>query len=683
MIIPADKKWIQTNEGELSGSVFSSRNMDFDKRGYASLAKRATALALVATPQMNRVTSIDTLDGITYYLMTNDGTNAPYSLTMAGNLASIAAANAVGGVKFDGVTWQGLWWISQDTRLANYDGATWQTGITAAATTQLTSGNFHPLCVFENLNKLCVGDGNIVKMYTAVSPFANANVSDYRIITLPTNYQVRWIRWSNNNIYIGTLNTKGGEAMVFVADGSSTSASGGYKVPGSSWAYSGVIWRGVLVVMSSQGQLLRFNGAGFDELAHLPVYDTTFDWANGNGTPTSGDGKVSQRGMCVEGDNILINLDGALDAGTGDYTFQLPNQPSGLWVYDPNVGLYHKAGASNCVSYSRTFSSVDTATDIITASSSFTALTGTKVFLSATTVTGLAASQFYYLIRVSSTTFKLATSYDNATAGTAINLTAGSTGTIYFHDDDNFGEAYNAGYVPGAVLVISSIETTGSALRGYTSSQVLFGAGEIYSNVNTAQSTVQTLTEGFNVGHFVTPKIHAQSIKEAWQKVAVKYDNVFQGCDNVSINFKTKNKENFPIVATGIIWIDGVSFSTTTDVSAVSVDDEIEIVGGRGSGYSAHIIAKQSGDSATIITIDETIPNVTAGDISSAVYFHNWSKIHTTSTADLDSVVEKAILKKNNNNVAKWVQFKIELRGVSKPYIEELQVTSQPHKLSV
>lgn len=77
-----------------------------------------------------------------------------------------------------------------------------------------------------------------------------------------------------------------------------------------------------------------------------------------------------------------------------------------------------------------TFTAV-AATDIITATALLRAETGTRVRL---TTTGtlpapLAAATDYWLIRVSQTTFKIATSSANATAGTAIDITDVGTGT--------------------------------------------------------------------------------------------------------------------------------------------------------------------------------------------------------------------------------------------------------------
>lgn len=58
-------------------------------------------------------------------------------------------------------------------------------------------------------------------------------------------------------------------------------------------------------------------------------------------------------------------------------------------------------------------------------------LTGTRVRLTTTTTlpAGLALATDYYVIRVSDTTFRLATSYANAVAGTQIDITDAGTGT--------------------------------------------------------------------------------------------------------------------------------------------------------------------------------------------------------------------------------------------------------------
>jgi len=89
---------------------------------------------------------------------------------------------------------------------------------------------------------------------------------------------------------------------------------------------------------------------------------------------------------------------------------------------------------TNTLGQSDTFTA-DAGTDVCTYTSTASIpsniLTGTRVRLTTTTTlpAGLSLATDYYVIKVSDTTFKLATSYANAIAGTAIDITSTGTGT--------------------------------------------------------------------------------------------------------------------------------------------------------------------------------------------------------------------------------------------------------------
>lgn len=116
-------------------------------------------------------------------------------------------------------------------------------------------------------------------------------------------------------------------------------------------------------------------------------------------------------------------------------------QPSVLTLIDV-VGFYRVTtvttttaqATTNTLGQSDTFTA-DASTDLCTWTSTANipsnVLTGTRVRLTTTTTLpgGLATATDYYFIKISDTTFKLATSYANAVAGTAINITDAGTGT--------------------------------------------------------------------------------------------------------------------------------------------------------------------------------------------------------------------------------------------------------------
>ena len=89
---------------------------------------------------------------------------------------------------------------------------------------------------------------------------------------------------------------------------------------------------------------------------------------------------------------------------------------------------------TNTLGQSDTFTA-DASTDLCTWTSTANipsnVLTGTRVRLTTTTTlpAGLSLATDYYVVRVSDSTFKLATSYANAIAGTVINITDAGTGT--------------------------------------------------------------------------------------------------------------------------------------------------------------------------------------------------------------------------------------------------------------
>lgn len=116
-------------------------------------------------------------------------------------------------------------------------------------------------------------------------------------------------------------------------------------------------------------------------------------------------------------------------------------QPTVVTLIDV-VGFYRVTSVTtttaqattNTLGQSDTFTA-DAGTDVCTWTSTANIpsniLTGTRVRLTTTTTLpgGLATATDYYVIASSTTTFKLATSYANAVAGTAINITDAGTGT--------------------------------------------------------------------------------------------------------------------------------------------------------------------------------------------------------------------------------------------------------------
>jgi len=116
-------------------------------------------------------------------------------------------------------------------------------------------------------------------------------------------------------------------------------------------------------------------------------------------------------------------------------------QPTVVTLIDV-VGFYRVTSVTTTTAQSTTNTlgmtdtfTADAGTDVCTWTSTTdvpsNVLTGTRVRLTTTTTlpAGLALATDYYVIKLTDTTFSLATSYANAVAGTAINITDAGTGT--------------------------------------------------------------------------------------------------------------------------------------------------------------------------------------------------------------------------------------------------------------
>lgn len=158
-------------------------------------------------------------------------------------------------------------------------------------------------------------------------------------------------------------------------------------------------------------------------LAFQPVKDTT-----------------ASSGSILHGGNVQPTFQKYLLNGSA-FTAASTTAPGTLVLIDV-VGFYRVTAVTttsaqattNTLGQSDTFTA-DASTDVCTWTSTANIpsniLVGTRVRLTTTTTLpgGLATATDYYVIKVSDTTFKLATSYANAIAGTAINITDAGIGT--------------------------------------------------------------------------------------------------------------------------------------------------------------------------------------------------------------------------------------------------------------
>jgi len=348
--IPAQdtKKWTKPSKGEVYGNLWATKNIDLvSNAGKIRLSQRAYRV-------YDSGDDAD-LEVAVKFIRTNaDGTDRWWALTQGG--ASVvndgllfkttgtnpltgwtqdAIANTptdcVDDMEIFGRPTQDRLVVARDTDLAmitlgGWTASWWQGTLGGGA---LTATNPHQLHQFINL--LIVTDGN--EIHTIDDSLV---VIEDRLV-LPKEYQVIWVADDGYRVYFGTRHIRGGEALVFPWDG--TSATYDSPIPvGDRISFAGIADEGgVMHTINGKGQLLGYNGQDFVPVASLPIDEnkilrwSTNDTGRGHVVHANGMTRIDGR------INILLN-------GEAQGSYILENMVSGIWEYDPNIGLYHKYG---------------------------------------------------------------------------------------------------------------------------------------------------------------------------------------------------------------------------------------------------------------------------------------------------------------------------------------------------
>lgn len=647
----------QTNLNDISGSLFVTKNIDLREKGFIKLSH--PAVAIYTTDNNASFYTADVLLKSDYLWAISTKpfrgiTNALEELTDRSGDTNYPVA----GTDQDGIYFNAVDVISSST------GIKYRSGATAWTTVGLSLSTSFPtkLEVFNKFACLLVGNNNTVQMI-------NTSWVSFRTLTLPVQYSITSIAVNDSVVYIGTRHKTNGEAKLFVWDGETTAYNNEFGV--DTFEISSVKkYAGSCALITSLGYLLQFNGGGFTELARLPLQNR--NWGDA-ATPQL---KVSNRGMVVEKEKIYIRLDSTNQGNIAKFNSYFP---SGLWCYDPDNGLYCLATNS----YSRVqyetiaTTAVNTTTNVITVSSA--PLTGTPVFYdtsNSTTIAGLSMNTIYYVINVSGTTIKLATSLANAQAGTAIDITSNGNNAqkLYFILVKDYGHTFTDNR--GAVEIVSN-----SIISKDSYADKIVFAGRLYEPGKGVLNVLSPLVP--NRGYFITPKLNSPADEENYNSVSLKFRPLKTG-ESIVVKYKTIDKEGVPFhsfrettYVTGKYgtWVTTSQFTTTLDMTNAAVGDEIEVIAGVGAGFTAHITALTNNSGTWTVDLDEAFIFAVA---SNTMYFScdNFQKLlEVTSTNQTSENKTEISLNKNS----KFAQFKVELRGVDVA-IEEFKVNNQKFK---
>lgn len=646
--VPLNSEFKVQNGPETKPNIAYTKNVDFDQEGYIKLSPPMPTLTDdTATAAFGHFVDIFNYDFNSYKAITDDGI---FDIELDDLTVTLDAAAPSGETESRVAGFQSTTWIM------NAGGDIWATDGTTWTKRNDDTVDFFESFVSRNTWAGAVSGG--------VQQYAIANLDDSPLSTtstgpdlvIPSFLTPTGQAYSNYRLGIATANRQQGNAFFFTWDG--TSASAGQGVPVDAPAIIDVCsYQNSWALLTSRGQLLYFNGGGFDVLANLPVYYFSESWLDTLGSDQFG--KI----LNSDSDIIYINIGSRLE-GNSDDSGILNGFYSGVLCYDPAVGLYHRYGLSHSHIMKQTLTPT---ANVYTSTGNHYLLTGDIVVFD-----GIVK----YAIKVDATNFKVASTYDAAIAGTNDTVSGADTINWIARTDWCQAESYNNLF--GCVKKIDNSYTTA---QGWIPT---FAGGGLSQKDMTFDSTINILAPIFeNVGTICYYKMMSSQIEDLYQSVIVKYKSLSDG-DKIVVKYKLA--DGYKQIAVGeagdstpdvyITWTDANTFTTTKDLTQVEVGDEVEFFAGAGGGSTAHISSLSEAAGTWTVNLDEDIRGGESGN-KSTCRFDSFKKLGVITKDTVNQAPGQALLRLNKTSKA--IQVKLELRGRDIT-IEELIVNNQTQK---
>lgn len=675
--IPSEsKRFSQPNTSDVMGNVWITKNITFAEEGYIKLQRRSVLLKSEKNDSnFDLPLSFGRYDNGSFFLVTAD---EAFLANVSQDNISVTQDSAINAPSLSfnsaGRWWQNRWHATTQTEMwyRTVSGAAWtNTGIS------LTTGVSHPVEVFRNKNMIAVGDGNEVKLY-------DTSYSLQETLVLPSDFEVVGLSYSNNRLGIITRlgNATEGQnedAFFFVWDGGSAEANGGFPI-GSDAAFAVVAYSSTWLIVNRTGQVLKYNGGGFSELSPFPFVALEEIWGNTLNKELFGDA------MQVDGDTVFINTNFDIDAFGKKQEVYLPQNPAGVWCYDPKVGLYHtySPSISPATTGLVTADGVDPSTDILTLLSGTVPATGTPVAYTVRgdeAIGGLLPGTIYYVIKLTSSTFRLALTKEDAINNLFIDITSAGVGDndFLFVEILDYGATLGGGRSAAVALIGDK-----DAVRD----KVIFGGDYRDFASNSSFAGVCASINLFpNIGYFVTPKISSADMQDMYARVVMKFRQLGEN-EKIVLKYKCIDVIGVPTTtpqfrqsATSCSWTSDTTFTTTADISEIKalIDSghqaECEIISGAGAGQMPQISSITFLAGVYTVTLAESVDGAASGRKCN-VSMDSWAEFATLTDADTDGVYRETL-----SVPSKWVKIKVQMRGVDVT-VEELQIINKTQEIS-
>jgi hypothetical protein len=332
------KQYVQLNSTDVLGNLAASRNMNLTKPGYAQLAKKVKYILQHATnassPNNFGVVYNVVFDPVQYcyVAITSNGvfnSSGPDNVT---TWAKDTGTNAPGS-STDGAFWNGsLYVFAQTTYVAKKTSGTWTRISTVGVAPDATTASLIHTCEINVGNDtLCYCDGNKVRQ---INPDDTAGIA----LTVPKNFVLNTLGYVNDVFHVGSYNTNGGNAKMFLWDGTSQGPTATFDAK-SQMVASVCEYSGTAAMVNSFGQLCLYTGGEYKQVGAFPSYFTEEHLFAGTSVHRM---PLVPKGMKGIGELIYINIGNSMVGAGSGYKKGIPYMPSGVWIYDPKVGgPYH------------------------------------------------------------------------------------------------------------------------------------------------------------------------------------------------------------------------------------------------------------------------------------------------------------------------------------------------------
>jgi hypothetical protein len=672
MRIPSNNRWIQLNNGDIQGALYETHNMNFDRGGVAQLSQKSYAFMndIVADGgdvDFKQVMSVVGHDSGDITVVTSGKTfSGDLDCTFLTNLDTAPELSALTDsvVVFGAYNSNRLYVVDGSTMKYHTKGSpgSWtSTGITDFST---AAGDKHPMCSFDSLPtyKLAVGDKNTVRIFDNAGASTNEDTTNK--LTLPPQYNVTSLAYRSGYLYVGTKTDEGQEARVFIWNGSGTNAQSAVPV-GTGWILSLVPYKNTVAGITDAGEIFAVSGTSKVTLGGLPVYFA--EAKRWDAVVAATNGNVLSQGMTVIGDRIYVNIEA--EVSTNDFYYP---QASGIWCYDPQIGVYHYTTSTTDVVV--TDNSLSRSGNELTTSANHGLVTGDPIyFLGISSLTGVTQDVVYYAIVVDANTISVAGNRYDADQGNALTLggTPDSSDNLTYVTNTDHGSLTDS--LPGAIAATGHRTTAKEIFE----TDILYGS-EPYNLANTVEQTCQGMVDSWNVGWFTTQKIYTNNITQNWHEVYLLINKALLSNEQIIVKYRAEDKASIPTKEVTGTWSSTTQLSTTDQKvgNQVAVGDEIMITRGQGQGRLAHITAVSVASDTTTITIDETLGSVTNTALQFMVTGFK-KALAVTGTREQNNIVRAPL-----NVKSSWIQIKVELRGFGIE-VAGIELTNGPDNYAV